>query len=66
MRQNYLTIEDAALQIGVTTARVHQWIADGQVEPYRPHSRACLLTQAQVNRLKRIPKARQGRPRVSD
>ena len=62
----FYTIEEAAYEVGVTKARIHQWIKDKVVIPHKPHSRATFLSRTQVEKLKKIPASKTGRKRISE
>jgi len=63
---DFLTVDVAAHEVGVTEGRLYQMIRAGDVAAERPHSRAVLIPRSEVERLKRLPRSARGRPRKSD
>ena len=60
--RDWLTVSESAVRLGISTRRVHQLIADGQLEADKV-GRDTFVRRASVEAFRRQPR-RPGRPRM--
>ncbi len=59
----YLSVEQAATEIGVSIARIKQWLDDGTLAGKRLGKRPWAIHRDEVKRMKKVPVPTLGCPR---
>jgi excisionase family DNA binding protein len=63
---DYLTVNEAAEELGLTPAAIRRAIMRGLIEPKRLGKRANLIPRAQVDKYRAEHRGRTGRPAKTD
>jgi len=66
IKNEWLSVREAADVIGCTDARVRQMLAGGDMAGEKATASVWMIPRREVDRIARLPRRKGGRPRVGD